>query len=118
MISRKSSNGTIVDRVHTVAMQSSKETQHFGTIARLPIALEASICAASVANLNQVLVDTKTLADMYKKHHWQVCPSSTMSSGELRILIAVNEDGLSSPRPVACDLPELYGGHDPQHRGR
>jgi starvation-inducible DNA-binding protein len=72
MISRKSSNGTIVERVHTVAMQSSKETQHFGTIARLPIALEASICAASVANLNQVLVDTKTLADMYKKHHWQV----------------------------------------------
>jgi len=26
----------------------------------------------SVENLNQVLVDTMTLRDMYKKHHWQV----------------------------------------------
>jgi starvation-inducible DNA-binding protein len=26
----------------------------------------------SVATLNQVLVDTMTLRDLYKKHHWQV----------------------------------------------
>jgi starvation-inducible DNA-binding protein len=72
MLNKKSGNGTIVDRVRAIGLQTSKEIQHFGTIARLPIALGASICAASVENLNQVLVDTKTLADMYKKHHWQV----------------------------------------------
>src|SRR5256885_14773375 len=72
MLNKKSANGTIVDRVRAVGLQTSKEIQHFGTIARLPIALDASICAASVENLNQVLADTKTLADMYKKHHWQV----------------------------------------------
>jgi starvation-inducible DNA-binding protein len=72
MPNKKSANGTIVDRVRAVGLQTSKEIQHFGTIARLPIALDASICAASVENLNQVLVDTKTLTDMYKKHHWQV----------------------------------------------
>ncbi len=72
MLNKKSANGTIVDRVRAVGLQTSKEIQHFGTIARLPIALEASICAVSVENLNQVLVDTKTLTDMYKKHHWQV----------------------------------------------
>ncbi len=72
MLNKKSANGTIVDRVRAISLQTSKEIQHYGTIARLPIALEASICAASVENLNQVLADTKTLADMYKKHHWQV----------------------------------------------
>ena len=34
--------------------------------------IEASICAGSIANLNQVLADTKTATDMYKKHHWKV----------------------------------------------
>jgi len=48
------------------------ELQHYGTIARLPIALDVSVCAESVANLNQLLADTMTLRDLYKKHHWQV----------------------------------------------
>ena len=43
-----------------------------GPVARFPIALEASVCAASVENLNQVLADTISLRDLYKKHHWQV----------------------------------------------
>jgi starvation-inducible DNA-binding protein len=48
------------------------EIQHFGTIGPLPIALDAAVCAASVENLNQVLADTMTLRDLYKKHHWQI----------------------------------------------
>jgi len=72
MLNKKTANGSIVERVHAVSLQTSKEIQHFGTIGKLPIALESSICAVSVENLNQVLADTKTLADMYKKHHWQV----------------------------------------------
>jgi len=38
----------------------------------MPIALPASVCAESIANLNQVLADTITLRDLYKKHHWQL----------------------------------------------
>ncbi len=72
MPNKKSANGTVVDRVRAVGLETPKEIQHFGTIARLPIALDASMCAAGVENLNQVLADTKTLTDMYKKHHWQV----------------------------------------------
>jgi starvation-inducible DNA-binding protein len=72
MPNKKGTNGAIVDRVRAAGLQTSKEIQHFGTIARLPIALDASTCVSSVENLNQVLVDTKTLTDMYKKHHWQV----------------------------------------------
>ena len=52
--------------------QHAKEIQPFGTIYKLPIALEESACAASVELLNQILADTMTLRDLYKKHHWQV----------------------------------------------
>ena len=62
----------IVDRVRPVVQQDSREIQPYGTIAKLPIALAESVCKSSVENLNQVLADTMTLRDMYKKHHWQV----------------------------------------------
>jgi starvation-inducible DNA-binding protein len=52
--------------------QRAPEIQPYGTIARLPNALSENVCAESSENLNQVLADTITLRDMYKKHHWQV----------------------------------------------
>jgi starvation-inducible DNA-binding protein len=52
--------------------QHAREIQPYGKIAKLPIALAESTCAQSVENLNQVLADTITLRDLYKKHHWQV----------------------------------------------
>ena len=50
----------------------AKEFQHYGTVVYVPIALDASVRGISAENLNQLLVDTMTLRDMYKKHHWQV----------------------------------------------
>jgi starvation-inducible DNA-binding protein len=38
----------------------------------MPLGLDEKVCAASVAALNQLLADTMTLRDLYKKHHWQV----------------------------------------------
>jgi starvation-inducible DNA-binding protein len=55
-----------------VLAQRRREIQQYGTIARLPIGLEEKVCAASVETLNQILADTITLRDLYKKHHWQV----------------------------------------------
>ncbi len=52
--------------------QHAREIQEFGTINRMPIGLDEKVCGASVKNLNQLLADTMTLRDMYKKHHWQV----------------------------------------------
>lgn len=52
--------------------QHAAEIQPYGKIAKLPIALDEKVCAASSENLNQLLADTMTLRDMYKKHHWQV----------------------------------------------
>ena len=52
--------------------QKGHETQPYGHLIRLPIALAESECKESVENLNQLLADTITLRDLYKKHHWQV----------------------------------------------
>ena len=52
--------------------QHAPEIQPYGKIAKLPIALDEKVCGASAENLNQLLADTMTLRDMYKKHHWQV----------------------------------------------
>jgi starvation-inducible DNA-binding protein len=61
-----------IDRIRSLTTDHAKELQHYGTVTRVPIALDASICAASVDALNQLLADTMTLRDLYKKHHWQV----------------------------------------------
>jgi starvation-inducible DNA-binding protein len=60
------------NRAKPVLHQQAREIQPFGKIARLPIALDEVVCAKSIENLNQILADTMTLRDMYKKHHWQV----------------------------------------------
>jgi starvation-inducible DNA-binding protein len=60
------------ERSRPVLHQKSREIQPYGKIAKLPIALDEQVCADSVENLNQILADTITLRDMYKKHHWQV----------------------------------------------
>ena len=52
--------------------QHAKELQRYGTVALIPIGLEEDVRARSSEVLNQLLADTITLRDMYKKHHWQV----------------------------------------------
>src|SRR4029077_20372335 len=65
------SEHSILNRARPLVDQHSIEIQPYGTIAKLPIALAENVCMASVENLNQLLADTITLRDMYKKHHWQ-----------------------------------------------
>ncbi len=62
----------ILGRVRPLTDQHGREIQPFGSIAKLPIALAEDVCKGSVDNLNQLIADTITLRDMYKKHHWQV----------------------------------------------
>lgn len=62
----------IMRRATPITDQHSYEIQPFGHLVPMPIALSESVCKESVDNLNQLLADTMTLRDMYKKHHWQV----------------------------------------------
>jgi starvation-inducible DNA-binding protein len=52
--------------------QHAREIQAFGSVVAMPIALAEDKRRASTDNLNQLLADTLTLRDLYKKHHWQV----------------------------------------------
>jgi starvation-inducible DNA-binding protein len=59
-------------RAKPVLHQHAREIQPYGKVAKLPIALDETTCESSINNLNQLLADTMTLRDMYRKHHWQV----------------------------------------------
>ena len=48
------------------------EVQKYGTVINRPISLDHKVRLAGVDGLNQILADTMTLRDLYKKHHWQV----------------------------------------------
>ena len=62
----------ILKRAQPLTHQQAHEIQPFGHLVRMPIALSESACKESVEHLNQLLADTMTLRDLYKKHHWQV----------------------------------------------
>jgi starvation-inducible DNA-binding protein len=48
------------------------EVQRYGTVVNRAISLDHKTRSANAESLNQILADTMTLRDMYKKHHWQV----------------------------------------------
>ena len=50
--------------------QRGPELQPFGTLRRLPIALDDKARAASCELLNEILADSMVLYALYKKHHW------------------------------------------------
>jgi len=52
--------------------QRARETQRFGQVVKMPIGLDQKVREESCRALNQILADTITLRDLYKKHHWQV----------------------------------------------
>ena len=56
-------------RIH----QRAPEIQKYGTVTHaLPLDLEEPVRLEMTERLNQLLADTITLRDLYKKHHWQV----------------------------------------------
>jgi starvation-inducible DNA-binding protein len=53
--------------------QSARELQAFGTVtSTMPLQLDSPVRLEMTEQLNQLLADTMTLRDLYKKSHWQV----------------------------------------------
>lgn len=53
--------------------QRAGEIQTYGTVSHmLPLELEEPVRLEMTEHLNQLLADTMTLRDLYKKSHWQV----------------------------------------------
>jgi starvation-inducible DNA-binding protein len=60
------------DRAQPLLHQRAKETQPYDKVIELPIGLPRDARQEIIQRLNQILADTMTLRDLYKKSHWQV----------------------------------------------
>lgn len=73
---KQSQGGSKPDRTKDDATplfsQKGKEVQPFGTVVKMSIGISDEVRLRSVNLLNQILADSMTLRDLYKKHHWQV----------------------------------------------
>src|SRR3954463_13936997 len=97
----------IIARATPLAHQQAHEIQPYGHLVRMPIALSENICTESVANLNQVLADTITLRDLYKKHHWQVAGPTFY---QLHLLFDKHADEQSELVDKIAERIQLLGG--------
>jgi starvation-inducible DNA-binding protein len=97
----------ILQHASPVVHQHSHEIQPFGHLVRMPIALPESACKESIENLNQLLADTMTLRDMYKKHHWQV---SGPTFYQLHLLFDKHFDEQSKLVDAIAERIQLLGG--------
>jgi starvation-inducible DNA-binding protein len=87
--------------------QRGLEVQAFGTVVPMRIGLDEKICAKSVEMLNQVLVDTMSLRDLYKKHHWQV---SGLTFYQLHLLFDKHFGEQSELVDTIAERIQLLGG--------
>lgn len=71
-VMERTNGGTTPRSAKPVLDQRAPELQAFGTITSLPNGLDTRKLGRIVEDLNQLLADTMTIRDLYKKHHWQV----------------------------------------------
>jgi starvation-inducible DNA-binding protein len=108
----KMSKGTldadvIMARATPLTHQQAHEIQPYGHLVRMPIALSETACKESVENLNQLLADTITLRDLYKKHHWQVAGPTFY---QLHLLFDKHADEQSELVDSVAERIQLLGG--------
>jgi starvation-inducible DNA-binding protein len=87
--------------------QRAHELQAVGSVVPMPIALAEGTRRASADNLNQLLADTITLRDLYKKHHWQV---SGPTFYQLHLLFDKHFDEQSELVDAIAERIMLLGG--------
>ena len=97
----------ILQHASPLVHQTAHEMQPYGHLVRMPIALAESACKESVDNLNQLLADTMTLRDMYKKYHWQV---SGPTFYQLHLLFDKHADEQSKLVDAVAERIQLLGG--------
>ncbi|HVQ13493.1 MAG TPA: DNA starvation/stationary phase protection protein, partial [Vicinamibacterales bacterium] len=97
----------ILERARPLTHQHAHEIQPFGHIVKLPIALSEDACRKSVENLNQLIADTMTLRDLYKKHHWQVAGPTFM---QLHLLFDKHYEQQDELVDALAERIQLLGG--------
>lgn len=95
------------ERATPILHQKAREIQPYGKVTRMPIALDEEVRAQSAENLNQLLADTMTLRDMYKKHHWQVAGHTFY---QLHLLFDKHHDEQDELVDEIAERIQLLGG--------
>ena len=96
-------------------IKSKQELQPFDHMVKMPIALGEDACRESVESLNQLLADTITLRDLYKKHHWQVAGPTFYS---LHLLFDKHAEEQTEIIDLLAERVQSLGGiavGDPRH---
>ena len=83
------------------------KTQSFNDVADMHIAIARKARAESVTLLNQILADTMTLRDLYKKHHWQ---TSGPTFYQLHLLFDKHHDEQSELIDIIAERIQTLGG--------
>jgi starvation-inducible DNA-binding protein len=97
----------ILNQARPLAHQQAHEIQPYGHIVKLPIALSETACKEAVDNLNQVLADTMSLRDLYKKHHWQTAGPTFY---QLHLLFDKHYDEQETLVDLIAERIQLLGG--------
>src|SRR5689334_21352603 len=97
----------ILKRAQPITGQQAHELQPYNHLVRMPIGLDAHVCEASVQNLNQLLADTITLRDLYKKHHWQVAGHTFY---QLHLLFDKHAEEQDTLIDLIAERVQLLGG--------
>jgi starvation-inducible DNA-binding protein len=88
--------------------QSAPEIQAYGTVSHiLPLELEEPVRLEMTERLNQLLADTITLRDLYKKSHWQVAGPTFY---QLHLLFDKHFEEQSNLVDVIAERIQLLGG--------
>src|SRR5712672_569296 len=88
--------------------QKGRELQMFGTVTNtMPLQLEESVRLEMTEQLNQLLADTITLRDLYKKSHWQV---SGATFYQLHLLFDKHYEEQSELVDTIAERIQLLGG--------
>jgi starvation-inducible DNA-binding protein len=86
----------------------AKEIQKYGSVIDdMPHPLDAKVRTDMVARLNQLLADSISLRDMYKKHHWQV---SGPTFYQLHLLFDKHFDEQVEMVDTIAERVQLLGG--------
>ncbi len=101
-------NGTHTLNAQPRIHQRAREIQAYGTVSHaLPLELEEPVRLEMTEQLNQLLADTMTLRDLYKKSHWQVAGPTFY---QLHLLYDKHYDEQAELVDAIAERIQLLGG--------
>ncbi|HEX7735810.1 MAG TPA: DNA starvation/stationary phase protection protein [Ktedonobacteraceae bacterium] len=87
--------------------QRSREIQGFQQLRSLPLEMPEAVIGQSITLLNQVVVDSITLYNLYKKHHWQM---SGPTFYQLHLLLDNNAEEIEHSIDLVAERIQMLGG--------